>query len=328
MIDIPGEMLERLPRSKYGFTANAHYDIYRELLYEVVEEQQPMTVRQVFYRAVVKGYVEKTEKGYGYIQRDLVKMRREGAMPYDWIIDASRNVREPATWDTLEEYKKILADGYRRNLLADHKFSIQVWLEKEALAGVIEPITDKWDVPLYCAEGYSSLSFLYEAGQALEVRNRPARIFHFGDYDPSGQDAIATVQRDLPELAPETERLGLKFHVVAVTPRQIEEMNLPTRPTKQSDTRAAGFGDVSVELDARARPFARAGGHAKPVAGLSTRPVRCAATGVALRVPLLAVAGFSLKRPLENRLAKCHRPSAAARSVLHGHLHKSSTKPR
>jgi hypothetical protein len=245
-----------LPRTGRGFCKNEHYDIFRQMLYSIVEEQQPMTVRQVFYRAVVKGWVEKTEKGYGYVQRDLVKMRWEGAIPFDWIIDTSRNIRgnQGLNYESVQEFVdlqfKYMPDRYSRNMLADHDFSIQVWLEKEALAGVIHPMTMDWDVPLYCARGYSSLSFLHEAALDLESKERPARIFHFGDYDPSGQDAIATVQRDLPLLAPNTANRGFEFTIVAVRPEQIVNLGLPTRPTKKSDTRSGTFGNESVELDA------------------------------------------------------------------------------
>jgi hypothetical protein len=255
-IEIPEDMKRYLPRSGKGFIKNEHYDIFRQFLLEIVKEQQPMTVRQVFYRAVVKGWVEKTEKGYGYVQRDLVKMRWDGTIPFDWIIDTSRNIRgsQGFNFDSVQEYVdwklKLIPAGYSRNLLADHDCSIQVWLEKEALAGVVYPIAMEWDVPLYCARGYSSLSFLHEAAQDLESKKRPARIFHFGDYDPSGQDAIATVQRDLPLLAPNTANRGFEFTIVAVTPEQIVNLGLPTRPTKRTDTRSGNFGNESVELDA------------------------------------------------------------------------------
>jgi hypothetical protein len=254
-------MMEQLPRTGYGFTEREHYDEFRQLIYDdIVEKQQPMTVRQVFYRAVVKNYVEKTEKGYGYVQRDLVQMRRDGKMSYEWIIDASRHVRgmgayeQPSMEGFIERRLESIPDGWSRELTTDHDISVQVWLEKEALAGIVGDIVLRWDVPLYCAKGYSSLTFIHEAAQDLERQaetfNRGARIFFFGDYDPSGQDAIATVQRDLSELAPRTAELGLEFVIVAVTPEQITEMNLPTRPTKRTDTRAAGFGNESVELDA------------------------------------------------------------------------------
>jgi hypothetical protein len=247
--------MKQLPRTGKGFLEREYYNEFRQLLYDIIEGQQPMTVRQVFYRAVVKGYVEKTEQGYGFIQRDLVQMRWNGKLPFGWIIDTSRNTRGGQGWNQsveefMEEMFEEIPDRYTRNLLANHDFSIQVWLEKEALARVIWPMCMEWDVPLYCARGYSSLTFLHEAAQSLERKDRPAKIFHFGDYDPSGQDAIATVQRDLPALAPKTAEHGLEFRIVAVKPEQIPEMNLPTRPTKRTDTRAASFGDESVELDA------------------------------------------------------------------------------
>jgi hypothetical protein len=255
MIYVPPTMMERLPRTGKGFVRQEHYEVFRQLLYDIVAPQQPMTVRQVFYQAVVRGYVNKTDKGpgngYGFVQRDLVIMRRNGMIPYEWIVDESRRMRSPAVWDSLEEYIEEIPDGYRRNLLVDYDFSIQVWLEKEALIGVVEPITDKWCVPLCPAKGYSSLSFLHSAGRELERLGKQIIILYLGDYDPSGQDALATVERDLPEHAPNAAALGFDFRVLAVTPEQIEELALPTRPTKTTDTRAESFGsDESVELDA------------------------------------------------------------------------------
>ena len=121
------------------------------------------------------------------------------------------------------------------------------WVPKRS---VVEPVCDEWDVPLYPARGYSSLTMIHDAAQSLERKGRPARILHFGDYDPSGQDAILTIQRDLRLLAPRTNELGLEFEIVAVTPEQMQELALPTRPTKRSDTRSGAFGEESVELDA------------------------------------------------------------------------------
>jgi hypothetical protein len=141
------------------------------------------------------------------------------------------------------------APGSAGGYLLDYDFSIQVWLEKEALIGVVEPITYKWCVPLCPAKGYAGLSFLHVAGTYLKRLNKRPIIFHLGDYDPSGQNAIETIQRDLRE---HTGNIAMSdFRILAVTPEQIEELKLPTRPTKTTDTRAASFGsDESVELDA------------------------------------------------------------------------------
>jgi hypothetical protein len=262
-IEIPPEVQRWLPWTA-GSGPGARDDFYilfKKILYQLVEQQQPMTVRQVFYRCVVKGWVEKTEKGYGFVQRNLANMRRERELPYSWVVDESRRMRGSQGFPskTVEEFMEDLdvdavinkiADEYWTDLLGDLDFSIQIWLEKEALLGVVEPVTTRWGVPLCPAKGYSSLSFLYKASRDLESRERPAKLFYFGDYDPSGQDAIQSGYYSLRSLATNTKKLGLDLTIVAVKPEQIEEMALPTRPTKQSDTRAGSFGDESVELDA------------------------------------------------------------------------------
>jgi hypothetical protein len=259
MVDIPDEMQAELPRSSSGFSARHFYKIFRDILYEIVKEQQPMTVRQVFYRAVVKGYVGKTDKGYGCVQRDLADMRWKKELPYEWIIDSSRNSRgsqgynnELEKWleQKIDDLPNSVASWWFRDLLADHEFSIQVWLEKEALAEIVWSICRRWHVPLYPARGYASLTFINKAAKDLELKDRPAKIFQLGDYDPSGQDAIQIVRYQLRGLAPLTARHGIEFHNVALTLDQIRDMNLPTRPTKQSDPRSGSFGDESVELDA------------------------------------------------------------------------------
>ena len=78
----------------------------------------------------------------------------------------------------------------------------------------------------------------------LEV---PAYIYHLGDFDPSGVNAGEKIEETLNELAPDAE---IFFERIAVTPEQIEAFDLPTRPTKQTDSRSRNFGEISVELDA------------------------------------------------------------------------------
>jgi hypothetical protein len=104
-----------------------------------------------------------------------------------------------------------------------------------------------YDVPLMVARGYASLSFLYSAAECINELTVPAHIYHLGDFDPSGVNAGEKIEETLRELAPDAE---IFFQRIAVTPEQIEDWDLPTRPTKTSDTRSKGFGDISVELDA------------------------------------------------------------------------------
>ena len=108
-------------------------------------------------------------------------------------------------------------------------------------------MTSLYDVPLMVARGYASLSFLYNAAEYIIKLERPTYIGHLGDYDPSGVNAGQKIEETLRELAPDAQ---IHFERLAVNPSQIYSWNLPTRPTKKSDSRAKGFGDISVELDA------------------------------------------------------------------------------
>jgi hypothetical protein len=122
-----------------------------------------------------------------------------------------------------------------------------VWLEKDALSGVIMPVTEKYDTPLMVARGYASLSFLHSAADYIADLDVPVFIYHLGDFDPSGVNAGEKIEETLREMAPQAD---ITFTRLGVTMRQIVEWNLPTRPTKTTDSRAKGFGSISVELDA------------------------------------------------------------------------------
>jgi hypothetical protein len=219
----------------------------RERLFEIVEAMKPMTVRQVFYQATVRGIVEKSETGYNKVQTDLVLMRRAGQLDYGWLADNTRWQRKPTTYDGIEEALKETAQFYRKSLWTQADAYVEVWLEKDALSGVIYPVTGKYDVPLMVARGYASLSFLHSAAEYINGLDVPAYIYHLGDFDPSGVNAGEKIEETLRELAPDAE---IVFERLAVTEHQIAAWNLPTRPTKASDTRAKDFGNISVELDA------------------------------------------------------------------------------
>src|SRR4051812_49885394 len=107
---------------------------------------KPMTVRQVFYQAIVRGLVEKSEAGYAKVQTDLVRMRRVGEMPYGWLADNTRWQRKSPTFGSPEEALAETARLYRKALWADADAYVEVWLEKDALAGTIISVTGKFDV--------------------------------------------------------------------------------------------------------------------------------------------------------------------------------------
>jgi hypothetical protein len=229
-------------------------DERHQALLAIAATMQPMTVRQVFYQAAIGGIVDKSEAGYAKVQRALVNLRRAGRLPFDWIADNARWQRKPRSFRDPAEALRQTARFYRKALWAHADEYVEVWLEKDALSAVVYEVTAEFDVPLMVARGYASLSFLHEAAEAIAAEDRPTHIYHFGDFDPSGVDAANKIEETLRAFAHEAD---ISFTRLAVIPEQITAWNLPTRPTKVTDSRSKGFGDISVELDAIAAPRLR-----------------------------------------------------------------------
>jgi hypothetical protein len=144
---------------------------------ELLEADHPQTVRQVFYALTVRGLIPKLEKEYhGTVIRLLSEMREAGHIPFEWITDHTRLMRKPASFTGVEHCLNSTASLYRRNLWASMPVYVEIWCEKDALAGVLVEETEVYDVPLMTARGYSSLSFLYAAAKAMPAR-RSRRIF-------------------------------------------------------------------------------------------------------------------------------------------------------
>jgi hypothetical protein len=220
----------------------------RDHIKDILEKNNPQTVRQVFYALTVRGAIAKAEIEYQRtVVRLLSEMREAGQIPFAWIADNTRWQRKPSSFTGVEACLNSCATNYRRDLWASMPAYVEVWCEKDALAGVLLEETKVYDVPLMVARGYSSLSFLHSAAMAIQATDKPAHIFHFGDLDPSGVDAARDIEAKLRRYAPGAE---IHFERPAVTRAHVEEWNLPTRPTKQTDKRAKKFVGASTELDA------------------------------------------------------------------------------
>jgi hypothetical protein len=234
-------------RRKRRRTGN-QIEVIREAIRDLLEKDRPMTVRQVFYRLVSQSVIGKTEAEYkSTVVRLLTEMRLASDIPFGWIADHTRWMRKPNTFSSMKSALLQTAEDYRRSLWDNQEVYVEVWLEKDALAGVLYEETEPWDVPLMVTRGYSSLSYLYEAAQVIRKQRKPAYLYYFGDYDPSGVDITHNVEKRLREFAPEAT---IHFSRVAVTEDQIRQWKLPTRPTKKTDSRSKGFAGESVEVDA------------------------------------------------------------------------------
>jgi hypothetical protein len=224
----------------------------REAVLELTAEYDVMTVRQIFYALTVRGVVPKDENaGYRSVQQQVLKMRRDGLLPWDFVADATRWMRVPSgLYDSMEDALRETQRTYRRNLWRSQDVRIEVWLEKDALASIVQTAAFRWNVTLLVSRGTSSATFLHEAAQeafAWWDEGVKTIVYALYDFDAAGERAARAIRRGFGEHAP---GIPITFERLAVTEAQIEEWNLPTRPAKKSDPEASKFGAEAVELDA------------------------------------------------------------------------------
>ncbi len=246
------------PRSiKRSRRTKAEMDEIRAAITDILSENNPMTVRQVFYALTVRGAIEKTEAEYkGTVVRLLDEMRWSGAIDWDDIVDATRWMHKNDSYSGPEDAIRRTAEFYRRDLWVNNDDYIEIWCEKEALAGVIAQVTYEYDVPLMVSRGFSSSTYLRRAASKITRIGKPTFIYQFGDHDPSGlwisEQIEEDLQRHLDDIG-EFNLVDFRFERVAVTEEQIVEWELPARPTKteaEGNTHAKHFTGDSVELDA------------------------------------------------------------------------------
>jgi hypothetical protein len=225
----------------------------REALHEIVMDNEPVTVRGVFYLASSAGLVPKDDtKGYRPVQRELLKMRREGIIPWGCITDGSRTVYGHNRYGSLEFYARQVARNYRRDYWHGSPEYVEIWLEKEALRGVISPVViDEFGLDLFVTKGQPSVTYLYEAAENISLGERPTFVYVLSDHDPGGLRIFDRIKEELTNFVDGAADLTVRR--LALTPYQVGLYDLPTRPGKEKDPNAAVFnrmwGDC-VELDA------------------------------------------------------------------------------
>ncbi len=226
----------------------------------IVDEYQALgftlTLRQLFYQFVSRPALglANTFDDYKRLGRTVTDARRVGLIDWDAIEDRTRNVRSLPTWDDPSEIVGACADQYREDVWASQPYRPEVWVEKDALTGVIEGVSEEFRAPWFSCRGNVSDSEMYAAGKRFARvfnRGQVPVVLHLGDHDPNGLDMTRDIQDRLVMFA----RQEIEVHRLALNLDQTD--GLPPNFAKENDSRYATyvrqFGATDCwELDALA----------------------------------------------------------------------------
>lgn len=222
----------------------------------IIEEYQDqgfrLTLRQLYYQLVSRDVIANSQKEYKRLGSIVNDARLAGLIDWLSIEDRTRNLRELPTWDSPADIVKSAAAQFHVDMWKDQQWRPEVWIEKDALVGVIEDVCDEFDVPYFSCRGYTSQSEMWSASQRLLAhisRKQYPLVLHFGDHDPSGMDMTRDIRDRLEMFVG-----GSKVERLALNADQVERFHPPPNPAKTTDSRyrayIADFGDESWELDA------------------------------------------------------------------------------
>lgn len=212
-----------------------------------------LTLRQLYYQFVARDLIANKQSEYKRLGDIVNDGRLAGLIDWHAITDRTRNLQALSHWSDPSEIIASAAEQFRLEKWKTQPVRIEVWIEKDALVGVIEGVCEKYDIPYFSCRGYTSQSELWGASQRLsgyeEDESQETLVLHLGDHDPSGIDMTRDIQDRLNLFGAATE-----VRRIALNMDQVELYEPPPNPAKTTDSRFNGYitahGPDSWELDA------------------------------------------------------------------------------
>lgn len=243
-----------------------------DIVDDYAQQGLKLTLRQLYYQLVSKDLIKNEEKSYKRIGEIVSRARLGGILDWDAVEDRVRIPKMPPEFDSLDQLVEAAFASYRLPRLMGQDTYVELWVEKDALAGVLAPIASKYHIGLMVNRGYSSTSAMKEAGDRIrakcdEIGTGSAHILYLGDFDPSGEDMVRDVDdrlglfanHGLEEGAEDVQGIAeghihIEVQKIALTMPQIKQHRPPPNPAKLTDSRAKEFvakhGKQSWEVDA------------------------------------------------------------------------------
>lgn len=240
-------------------------DVINEIIEDYRQQGYKLTLRQLYYQLVSRDVIPNNVKEYAKISNLLKKGRMAGVVDWDAIEDRIRVPKLPYWVYDIPDAINDTIKHYRLNRQKDQDFYIELWVEKDALSGVLSRKTYHYHINLMVNRGYSSVTAMYDAYNRIKNAGKPAIIFYLGDHDPSGLDMVRDIRDRLQDFGlscyegdnfNEMSDKGSDFAIkhIGLTWNQIQQYNPPPNPAKTTDPRSKWYidkyGATSWEVDA------------------------------------------------------------------------------
>ena len=208
----------------------------------------PLTGRQVFYRLVAGGHLDKSERAYARLLENLNRGRRAGLVPWEAIRDDGVTLAAPSHFDGVPSFWSTVAsaaDRYRLDRSSRQPCRLELWVEAAGMVPQARRVADEYGVPVQSSGGFDSTTAKHDAALRFLGDQRPTVVLHIGDFDPSGCAIVDSVADDISNFVADYGRPDCaRFERLAVTPEQIARFGLPTAPQKVTDRRGEAMVDT------------------------------------------------------------------------------------
>jgi hypothetical protein len=245
-------MKQAFVESRWSDEKRERVRVANEIIVRYQAQGLKLTLRQLYYQHVIANLITNEEKSYKNLGKLISDARLAGLIDWDAIEDRVRVPKSPPEFEDLDELLDAAFHSFRLPRWAGQQHYVELWVEKDALSGVLLPLANEFHVTMMVNKGYSSQSALYEAAQRMirhENNGQTSILFYLGDHDPSGEDMVRDIRERLHMFGSE-----VMVQKLALTMEQIEEYNPPPNPAKMSDSRALAYvgrhGNESWEVDA------------------------------------------------------------------------------
>jgi hypothetical protein len=221
-----------------------------EAMYAAAEAAQPITGRGIGYKLFTRGLIASMARSeMQRVYRLLREAREQGIIPWEWIVDETREFERCSVWDDPQEFAATVSRTYRRDFWTQQPVRVEVWSEKGTVRGVLQPILDKYAVGFRVMHGFSGATTIHDVAE--DDDGRDLIVLYVGDYDPSG---LYMSEHDLPDRLTKYGGDHVVLERIALTREQSD--GLPSFPAsdKRKDPRhkwfIRKFGSRCWELDA------------------------------------------------------------------------------